>query len=243
MISVEPRNEILRHPADAKAWKEFHKQYPNFASDPRNVRLGLASNGFNPFCVMSTTYSTWPVLLIPYNLPLWLCMKQSSIVLSMIIPGEKALGMDIDVYLQPLIQELIQLWNGVDAYDTYTKTSFKLRAVLHSTIHDFPAYANLSRWSTKGRFACPSCGKATQSVWLENGHKFCYMGHRRWLPIGHPLRYDQDVFDGNMEFANSPVPLTGTQILVELDGTNFTYGKGHGNIDADKRDGEQIWKK
>jgi len=46
-----------------------------------------------------------------------------------------------------------------------------------------------------------------------------------------------------MEFANSPVPLTGTQILAELDGTNFTYEKGHGNIDADERDEEQIWKK
>jgi len=53
-------------------------------------------------------------------------MEQSSIILSMIILGEKAPGMDIDVYLQPLIQELIQLWNGVDAYDAYTKTSFKL---------------------------------------------------------------------------------------------------------------------
>ena len=32
--------------------------------------------------------------------------------------GEKAPSMDIDVYLQPLIKELLQLWNGVDAFDT-----------------------------------------------------------------------------------------------------------------------------
>ena len=113
-----------------KGWKEFDEQYSNFASDPRNIRLGLASDGFNPFRVMSSTHSTWPVLLIPYNLPPWLCMKQSSIILSMIIPGEKAPGMDINVYLQPLIKELVQLWHDVDAYDAYTNTRFTLRVLI-----------------------------------------------------------------------------------------------------------------
>jgi len=150
------KDGILRHPADAKARKEFDEQNPHFASEPRNARLGLASDGLNPFHVMSTTHSTWPVLLIPYNLPPWLCMKQPSIILSMIIPREKAPGMDIDVYLQPLIKELLQLWNGVDAFDAYTKTNFKMHGVLHSTTSDFPAYANLSGCSTKGHFACPS---------------------------------------------------------------------------------------
>ena len=40
---------ILRHPADGTEWKEFDDIYPRFAEDPRNVRLGLASDGFNPF--------------------------------------------------------------------------------------------------------------------------------------------------------------------------------------------------
>jgi tnp2 family transposase len=65
---------------------------------------------------MSTTHSSWPVLLVPFNLPPWLCMKQSSIMVSMINPGEKAPSNDIDVYLQPLIKELSQLWEGVDAF-------------------------------------------------------------------------------------------------------------------------------
>ncbi|OMO89985.1 Transposon, En/Spm-like protein [Corchorus capsularis] len=42
-------------------------RYLDFASEPRNVRLGLASDGFNPFKTMSSTYSTWPVVIIPYN--------------------------------------------------------------------------------------------------------------------------------------------------------------------------------
>ncbi|KAG8475397.1 hypothetical protein CXB51_031901 [Gossypium anomalum] len=82
---------LLRHPVDSLAWKSFDNKFPSFASDPRHVRLGLASNGFNPYKIMSTSCSTWPVVLIPYNLPLWICMKQSSFILSMIIPREKAL--------------------------------------------------------------------------------------------------------------------------------------------------------
>ena len=78
---------VLRHPVDALAWKAFDSQYPDFASNSRNVRLGLASDGFNPFGNMSTNYSTWPVILVPYNLPPWMCMKQSSLMLSLIIPG------------------------------------------------------------------------------------------------------------------------------------------------------------
>ncbi|KAG8472230.1 hypothetical protein CXB51_034470 [Gossypium anomalum] len=107
---------LLRHPADSLAWKSFDSKFPSF-SDPRNVRLGLAADGFNPFKIMSTSYSTWPVVLVPYNLPLWICMKQSSFILSMIILGEKGPGNDIDIYLQPLIKELKQLWSGVETYD------------------------------------------------------------------------------------------------------------------------------
>ncbi|KAG8485982.1 hypothetical protein CXB51_019310 [Gossypium anomalum] len=135
---------LLRHPVDSLAWKLFDSKFPSFVSDPQNVRLGLAADGFNPFKIMSTSYSTWTVVLVPYNLPLWICMKQSSFILSMIIPREKGPGNDIDIYLQPLIEELKQLWSGVETYDVLRKENFNLRAALLWTINDFPAYANLS---------------------------------------------------------------------------------------------------
>ena len=31
---------VLRHPTDVEAWKIFYKMYPDFANEPRNVRLG-----------------------------------------------------------------------------------------------------------------------------------------------------------------------------------------------------------
>ena len=55
------------------------------------------------------------LILIPFNLPPRLRMKQSSIIVSMITPREKAPSNDIDVYLQPLVKELLQYWEAVDA--------------------------------------------------------------------------------------------------------------------------------
>jgi hypothetical protein len=76
----------------------------------------------------------------------------------MLIPGPKSPRMDIDVYLRPLILELKELWNnGVKIRDAGTKKNFTLRAILLWTINDFPAYAMLSGWSTKGKFACTYC--------------------------------------------------------------------------------------
>ena len=98
-------NGLMRHPRDSKAWKNFDLKYPDFASDPRNVRLALASDGFNPFGSLSNSYSIWPLVLIPYNTPPWMCMKQTNFILSSIIPGKRMPGNNIEVYIQPLIAE------------------------------------------------------------------------------------------------------------------------------------------
>ncbi|KAL0015152.1 hypothetical protein SO802_002221 [Lithocarpus litseifolius] len=115
---------LMRHLADSEAWKSFDSKYIEFSSDPRNVRLGFAVDGFNLYGNMSTTYSTWPVILIPYNLPPWMCMKMSYFMLSLLI-GPTSPRNDIDVYLQPLVEELKELWDvGVEAFDVSSEKSF-----------------------------------------------------------------------------------------------------------------------
>ncbi|GJS91045.1 pyruvate kinase [Tanacetum coccineum] len=120
--------------------------------EPRNVRLGLAADGFNPFGNLSQAYSMWPVILTTYNLPLWLCMKESFFMLTLLIPGPKSLGKDIDVYLRPLIDDLKVLWalEGVETIDVATGQKFNMRAMVLWTINDFPARSSLSRWSGQG---------------------------------------------------------------------------------------------
>ena len=68
-VSGRTNDGVMRHPADSNAWKMFDTKHLQFLSKPCNVRLGLAADGFNPFGMLSTTDSTWPVMLVPYNLP------------------------------------------------------------------------------------------------------------------------------------------------------------------------------
>ncbi|XP_016481586.1 uncharacterized protein LOC107802577 isoform X4 [Nicotiana tabacum] len=207
----------MRHPTDSIAWKTFDELHQSFASEPRNVRLGLASDGFQSFGNSKTPYSIWPVVLIPYNLPPWLCMKKENFILSMIIPGPESPGDAIDVYLQPLIEELKELWeSGVKTFDASTKQNFVLHASLLWTINDFPAYANLSGWSTKGKLACPCCNKETHSIRLQNCKKQCYMGHRRFLPLNHKWRNDKASFNGTKEKRLPPKQLSGDDILDQV---------------------------
>ncbi|XP_016177886.1 uncharacterized protein LOC107620200 [Arachis ipaensis] len=81
-------------------------------------------------------------------------LRNTSFILSTLIPGLKMPGNDIDVYLQPLIDELKQLWDGIETYDAKEGNTFKMCAVLMWTISDFLGLENLSGWNThsvKGR--------------------------------------------------------------------------------------------
>nr|GEW79625.1 hypothetical protein [Tanacetum cinerariifolium] len=86
-------------------------------------------------------YSMWPVILTTYNLPLWLCMKESSFMPTLLIPGPKSPGKDIDVYLRPLIEDLKVLWDrkGVETTDFASGQKFNMKAMVLWTIIDFPA--------------------------------------------------------------------------------------------------------
>ncbi|GJV13870.1 RNA-directed DNA polymerase, eukaryota [Tanacetum coccineum] len=51
----------MQHPVDGGTWKKFDTKYPNFEKEPRNVRLGLAADGFNPFGNLSQAYNMLPI--------------------------------------------------------------------------------------------------------------------------------------------------------------------------------------
>ena len=136
----------------------------------------------------------------------------------MMIPGARSPGISIDVYLQPLIDELNVLWEeGIVTWDAKERKNFDLHAILLWTINDFPAYAMLSGWSTKGKFACPYCHVETEYLWLKHGGKHCYMGHHRFLPMDHKWRKNKVSFNNKIENREAPQPLTGEQVLQHYD--------------------------
>ncbi|XP_076930815.1 uncharacterized protein LOC143595759 [Bidens hawaiensis] len=194
----------MRHPFDGSSWKEFDKKYPNFSREPRNVRLRLATDGFNPFGNMSLGHSTWSVVLTTYNLPPWLCMKESSFMLTLLIPGPKSPGKDMDIFLKPLVDELKPLWQeGLHTKDAMTNTFFTMKAALLWAINDFPACSSLSGWSGQGYNACPTCNEDTSSVYASN--KVVYLGHRRFLDANHRWRTSLG-FNGEPETKAPPPP-------------------------------------
>jgi hypothetical protein len=49
--------EMMVHPSDGDAWKTLDNFDPKFAQDVRNIRVGLATDGFTPFGDNATSYS------------------------------------------------------------------------------------------------------------------------------------------------------------------------------------------
>jgi hypothetical protein len=102
-------NEEIRHPADGTQWKIFDLQYKLFGSESRNIRFALSTDRMNPFGENRTVHSTCPVILAMYNLPKWLCHKRMYLILSILIQGLKQAGIDIDVFLEPLMEDMAKL--------------------------------------------------------------------------------------------------------------------------------------
>ena len=77
----------LRHPADGSQWRAIDSRYKTFKREIRNVRFRFSTNRMNPFNMVSTNHSTWPMTLFTYNLLQWLCMKCTYIVKLLVIQG------------------------------------------------------------------------------------------------------------------------------------------------------------
>lgn len=209
------KDGALRHPADSEIWNAINTQHPDFALDSRNMRFGLATDGFNPYGKCNSTHSCWPVVLVPYNLPPWLCMKASSLMLTLIITGYP--GKDFHTFMQPVYDELNELFDiGMPTYDASRDEVFQLRAILLYTVSDYPGAGILAQFSTNSQLGCLSCEEETSFMHLKHGYKQCYMGHRRFLPAGHEFRYDANSFDGTEDHRSKPTPCSGEAILEKI---------------------------
>jgi hypothetical protein len=127
---------IMFHPADAESWKALDHFDPEFARDPRSVRLGLSMKGFQPYNSNSIAYSCWLVFMMPYNLPPNKCLKEGFIFLDLVFLGPKKPKKQMNIFLCSLMEELKELWQGVDAY-------------LWS-IHDYLVYGKFADWCVHG---------------------------------------------------------------------------------------------
>jgi hypothetical protein len=146
------------------------------------------------FNVTTILYSCLHVFAIPYNLPPYFCMKYVFMFVCLIIPAPEHPRKNIHVMMQPLIKELKNLWDGVEAYGSY-KEKFILRVVCLWLMHGFMAYDVFSGWSYRNTLTCSICGKETNYFLLEFGGKICYFDyHRCFLPNNHIFRRKRSTF-------------------------------------------------
>jgi hypothetical protein len=103
-------DQVMVHLSGTEAWKSLDDFDPDFTKDARNVRIGLATDGFLPYNMSASSYSCWSIFAISYKLPPALCMKYEYMFLCLIIPNPDHPGSRINVMLKPLIEELKQLW-------------------------------------------------------------------------------------------------------------------------------------
>lgn len=106
-----------------------------------------------------------------------------------------------DVFLAPLMDELQQLWGGVETVDASTPAenstggdqmhrgrTFKMRGMVVWTIHDGPGLGSCSGLKVSGYGACHVCGPGMRGRRAKRLSKIVYHEHRRFLDENDPMR-------------------------------------------------------
>ena len=74
----------------------------------------------------------WPIVVINNNIPPWFSMKNEHLMLALIVLGRRQVK-NMDVYIQPLVDELKEIWDGINVYDVSrpiaTERSFTLYGI------------------------------------------------------------------------------------------------------------------
>ena len=109
--------------------------------------------------------------------------KKGHLVLSLLIPRKRKVK-DMSVELAPLIDELCNLWNGVQVVDNsskYCRKIINVRAILMWTMHDYPGYGDVSKYSVQGYHVCPICGPKLQTHYSPHFKEMVYKGRNIFL--------------------------------------------------------------
>lgn len=168
---------ILNDVYDGKIWEEFQTvDGVPFLSDKKNICLGLIMNvdWFQPFD--ATNYSIGVIYLSVLNLPRDIRYKLQNIIVCCIIPGPGE-PRNMNPILEPLVEDLQQLWKGVDV-DCTPAGKKTVRAALLCNSCDLPASRKVAGFV--GHNALRGCSKCLKVFETQAfGEKAFYGGFDR----------------------------------------------------------------
>jgi hypothetical protein len=147
-------------------------------------------------------------------------------MLYILIQGPKQASIDIDVFLKPLMEDMVKLWNeGVRMWDQYQHECFTLKAIIFVCIHDAPGGFIVSG-QPKGESRCPVCMDETTSVYLPSSRKLVSIWHWRFLERKHKYRKMKRYFDNTIEKGSALKWYTGKLLFKMVKNIQVVFGKG-----------------
>lgn len=134
---------------DGEIWKNFPSQMDNsesrfFTTETADSNLGIMINldWFQPF--ESTPYSCGAIYGVICNLPRNVRFNKENILTLGLLPGPSEVKLDkINNYLTPIINELLDFWNGVKLPTKKCPNGKKIRLAVICCSNDIPAARKL----------------------------------------------------------------------------------------------------
>src|SRR5260363_369415 len=162
-VNRDINNNYLADIYDCNIWKQFKNQDGDFfTSKHANTHLGLMINldWFSPF--QKSIYSTGAIYAVICNLPRELRFKPQNILTLALLPGPKEVkSHHINHYLSPLVNQLSELWNGVEIPTNESPMGKKIKCAVICYSCDIPAARKLCG-QISARIACFQCEKHAQ---------------------------------------------------------------------------------
>ena len=169
---------------DGDIWKKFESD--GFLSQSHCYGFILNIDWFEPF--EHSIYAVGVIFIAILNLPRHIRYNQENILICGLIPGPKEPPLNINSFLEPLVNDLLQLWRGIDIL--LPIGNIAVRGALLCVSCDSPAMRKaagfLSHTAVKGCFKCnklfptesfgekPDYSGFDRQNWVIRTHKDCY---------------------------------------------------------------------
>lgn len=167
-------------------WKQFEAD--GFFSNPYSYGLMLNVDWFEPY--EHSIYAVGVIYMSLLNLPREIRYSQENILICGLIPGPKEPSGNINSFLEPLVNDLLNLWRGKEVALSGMHNTIKIQAVLLCISCDSPAMRKvagfLSHSATKGCFRClksfpcgsfgekPDYSGFIREEWILRTHNECF---------------------------------------------------------------------
>lgn len=165
----EVNNDVLADIYDGKIWKNFpDTSGPYFTPEAADSHLGIMINldWFQPF--ESSAYSCGAIYGVICNLPREIRFKKENMLTLGLLPGPNEVKLHkINHYLAPIVDELLEFWNGVEI----PASGKNIRLALICCSNDIPAARKLCG-HVSALVSCHRCYKTASLNGNENKSNF-----------------------------------------------------------------------